>query len=396
MVNMSSQKASTPPPVAREELPLATSQDLRLEPATDLEYAQTTYLNAGEWRGVLSMEDYLRREDVLQATNLCKEGKITGWILTSDALQKNADGSRPILAACESIPVHAYVAVDGKLTSIQAHGIASVYTRPEHRGKGYASRMMQDLGKRLEIWQSPNGEPNQFSCLFSDIGSQFYARYGWRVFPSTHILLPPVDHETYKATKFSTSVHDLSLADLKQLSMVSYFEEALRETSRSQPQKRLVAVCPDIDHMEWHLARDQIQTEIIGKEVATVNGAVHRDTGLALIWCRVYAAKKSEWQLHILHVVTPPTLADSEIAKEAMAALLLRAQLEAHAWEMEAGVELWDPSQLVIDAAQRLRSQEQGPVEIVTRDQEHLCSLRWTSGPAEDIVWIGREKYAWC
>jgi GNAT superfamily N-acetyltransferase len=393
---MSSQKASTPPPVAREKLPPAASQDLRLEPATDLEYAQTNYLNAGEWRGVLSMEDYLRREDVLQATELCREGRITGWILTSDALGKNADGSRPILAACESILVHAYIAVDGKMTSIQAHGIASVYTRPEHRGKGYASRMMQDLGKRLETWQSPNGEQNQFSCLFSDIGSHFYARHGWKVFPSTHILLPAVDNDSYTAMKSPISLDELSLTDLKQLPTVRWFEQILQKKSRSEPHKFLVGVCPDNDHMEWQIARDQIQTQIIGKEVSTVYGAIHRDTGLALIWCRVYAAKKFEWQLHILHVVTPPKLPDSKIAEEAMAALLLRAQLEANTWEMEAGVELWDPSQLVIDAAQRLRSQEQGLVEVITRGQEHLCSLRWASDPTEDVVWLGREKYAWC
>jgi hypothetical protein len=89
--------------------------------------------------------------------------------------------------------------------------------------------------------------------------------------------------------------------------------------------------------------------------------------------------------------------ASDEAAQDAMAALLLRSQLEAHDWDMAAGVEVWDPPSLVVASAGNLRSEEQGNVEIITRDKEHICSLRW-AGDSEtrSVEWIAKEKYAWC
>ena len=180
---------STPEPVPKNLRPASTSVDLVIVPATDLEYVQTWHLNAGEWRGPLSLEQYLRRERTLQNLDLTKDGKITAWILTSDQLPPNADGTRPILASCETLLKHAYLAKNGKTQKILAHGIGSVYCRPEYRGNGYAGRMMVELGKAVQTWQQSNGTKGTFSVLYSDIGVNFYSQRGWKVFPSTHIHL---------------------------------------------------------------------------------------------------------------------------------------------------------------------------------------------------------------
>jgi GNAT superfamily N-acetyltransferase len=339
--SFSSLPTSQPPVLDPHSLPSSQSADLKLEPATFLEYVQTAYLNADEWRGPLTMHQYLQREDALQAVEFTRNGRITGWILTSDNLPKNADGSRVILASCESILKHAYLARDGTLHKIQAHGIASVYNRPEHRGKGYASRMMAELGKKLESWQSVDGQTNHFSVLFSDIGTTFYARHGWKVYPSTHIHLHPVSRDFYAASCSGLpAVRDLSLEDLKHIPTVDYMEHRLRETSRSNPKSVHLAIRPDFEHFEWHFVRDELQTKILGKDYPEVKGAMHQATGLGLTWCRVYASKKSDWQLHVLHIIVPPSVGNSEEATDVMAALLLRAQLEAQEWDMAAGVEV--------------------------------------------------------
>lgn len=377
--------------------PPSQSSDLKLVPATPLEYVQTSCLNADEWKGPLSLDEYLEREVILQSVDLTRGGQITGWILTSDALPKNLDGSRPILACCESIPIHAYLARNGKIQKVQAHGIASVYTRPEYRGKGYAGRMMADLGKRLESWQTSDGVLNPFSVLFSDIGTKFYSKFGWKVFPSTHIHLSPLDQKDYEAARsLFPGTEDLSSSDLRAIPTVSYMEQNLLNLSKANPATTHVGIRPDLEHFEWHFARDEFQCRILGRGDPRIKGAIHRATGMALIWCRVYAADQKDWQLHILHVVIPPTTIDSEGVQDAMSALLLRAQREAHNWEMAAGVEVWDPTHLVVASAQRLRTEEEGKVEIITRDKEHLCSLRWTAGPDDDVVWVAKEKYGWC
>ena len=332
---------SKPPVLDPALLPSSQSPDLKLEPASILEYVQTAYLNADEWRGPLTLEQYLQREDRLQAVELTKNDRITGWILTSNSLPRNTDGSRPIFASCESIPVSAYVAENGAIQKVQAHGIASVYNRPEHRGKGYASRMMAELGKRLETWQAKEASKNRFSVLFSDIGSKFYARHGWKVSASTHIHLEAINRSVYSAAKSAFPVvEDLSLEGLKQLPTDDYLEAHVREASKANPGTVHIAIRPDIEHFEWHFARDEVQTEILGKKFPHVKGAIERATGLALVWCRVYAAKESEWQLHVLHAVVPPSVQKSAEAESAMAALLLRVQFEAHEWDMHAGVEV--------------------------------------------------------
>ncbi|KAI1614869.1 hypothetical protein EDD37DRAFT_650118 [Exophiala viscosa] len=388
---------SKPPALDAQSLPSAQSQDLKVEPVTPLEYLQTAHLNAEEWKGPLDLQQYLEREEILQQTNLTKDGRITGWILTSDAFPLNPDGTRQIFASCETIQTCAYVAQQGKLDNVQAHGIASVFTRSEYRGKGYAGRMMRELGKRLESWQKLQDLPNAFSVLYSDIGPNFYARHGWKVFPSTHIYLAPLQQNDYERAQGQLpSIEALTMSDLQHIPTVKYVEQRLQEQSTIQPNKTYVAIRPDLEHFGWHTARDEFQCQLLGKGHPTIKGAIHRETGLALIWCRVFATREHDWQLHILHTVIPPETQNSGDAQGAIAALLLRAQLEASQWDMAAGVEVWDPTELTLAAAQKLKSAEQGKVEVITRDKEHLCSLRWNSHDNEDVVWLADEKYAWC
>jgi GNAT superfamily N-acetyltransferase len=393
-------KTSKPPAVDPQSQPSAQSADLKLDSATLLEYVQTTYLNADEWKGPLTLQQYLDRETILQETDLTKDGGITGWILTSDTLPRNPDGSRPILASCESIHIRAYIARGGEVQKVQAHGIASVFTRPEYRGRGYAGRMMAELGKKLENWKQPEHLTSPFSVLFSDIGPKFYARHGWNVFPSTHIHMPPLDRKTYDALKATLpAVEDLALADLQHITTTHYVEKRLQEQSEAHPGTTYVSIPPDMEHFTWHFARDEFQSKLLGKGDPKVKGAIHRGTGLGLIWCRVYAANEKDFQLHILHSIIPPAIENSPGTQAAMAALLLRAQLEAQEWGMAAGVEVWDPIELSVASAQILRTEEQGQVEVITRDKESLCSLRWNAqleNKDQDMIWLANEKYGWC
>lgn len=386
-----------PPALDTTVLPPAQSADVVLVPASDPEYVQTAYLNGAEWKGPLTMDQYLEREVDLQDVGLTKDGRITGWILTSNALPTNPDGTRPILASCESIPMSAYIARDGELQKVQVHGIASVYTRPEHRGKGYAGKMMADLGKRLESWQEVNSRNNSFSVLYSDIGQKFYAQFGWKPFESTHFHLPPLPRSDYETIVASfPDVQDLSASDVKSLPTSSFVEEELRRLSAENSSVTFTAISPDVDHFEWHHAREEYLAKILGKNQPSVKGAIHRDTGLAVIWSRRYAAQSKDWQLTILHTAIPSGINPSEENQRIFAALLLRSQLEAADWDMVAGVDIWDPPHLVLAAAQLLRTHEEPRVEVITRDKEHICSLRWAGSQEHNITWANKQEYAWC
>lgn len=388
-----------PSPVDESSLPPAASPGLALVPATSHEWAQSSRLNADEWRGPLTIEQYMERETYLLSQNLTKDGAATCWILTSSDLPCGPDGTRPMLASCETIRAEAYVARNGKLEKIVAHGIGSVFTRAEHRGKGYAGRMMTELGNKLATWQQPNGSKAMFSVLYSDIGVKFYSRYGWRAFPSTHIHLTPMKKPLYDATrKELPQVDDLFTKDLQDLPAAQIVEEAICSQSEERPDVPFVAFKPDLDHFAWHHAREEFVSEQLGLSFPEIKGAIHRSTGMAIIWARVFAAKQRNWQLHILHMVIPREIKTSTEGLRVLSALLLRAQLEAGEWNLEGGVELWDPSELIVAAAQSLRIDVHDKVEVISRDQEHVCSLRWISAgnSVDEVVWDYNQKYAWC
>ena len=116
---------------------------------------------------MMPLSMYLRRETHLENQAFTKDGGITFWILVDSTLPPNG---RPILGSCESFRKRALVARAGKLEDAVSHGIGSVYCNPDYRGRGYAQRMIDELGKNLDTWNQDDGKKTNFTVLFSDIG----------------------------------------------------------------------------------------------------------------------------------------------------------------------------------------------------------------------------------
>ncbi|RMZ76355.1 hypothetical protein DV738_g5028, partial [Chaetothyriales sp. CBS 135597] len=393
---------ASPPSVEPGLLPRSDSEGLTLEPATPAEWQQSGRLHAEEWKGPLSINEYLAREKHIFSQALTKDGKSACWILTSTNLPPNPDGTRLILASCETISAKATIARDGVLHKTTCAAIGSVFTRKQHRGKGYAGRMMVELGKRVETWQQPNGDRSQFSVLYSDIGKKFYSQFGWKAFPSTHIHLPAIDRHTYEkmAQKLPAihDVNDLTQQDLKDLPAVEIVEQKVLSESKQQRSKTFVAIDPDLAHFQWHHAREEFVLSALGKEFPAIKGAIHVPTGIAIVWTRLLGKNPKDWKLYVLHVVIPPESESTSRGQEAIAALLLRARLEATTWDLQSGVEVWDPSDAIVSAAQDSRPEGHDKVEVIERDEDHIPSLRWTGAGGEDadVVWLYNEKYGWC
>ena len=395
-------QTTTPPPLDPSSLPSGSSGELLLVQATELERTQCWHINLHAWRGALSPAQYIEREVYLERQPLVSEGKITFWILT---LRKNTysdgDSPRPILASCETLLKDAYVAQDGQLERVLAHGIGSVYCRPEYRGKGYASRMMSELGTRLGklAWQQPKGSSRgHFSILYSDIGQHFYAKHGWKPMSSTHITLRNVDQGAYDEARKQLglpAVEDLRTSDLEpicQTAIKQVESDLVTQSSKDAEKRPHVAICPDYKHMTWHFAREDFVAGALHNSYPEIKGAIDRATGCAVIWCRVFKDTPELNELDILKIVVPPPSENKPNLDASVAALLLRAQLEAKLWNMQAGVEVWSPESHTLRAAKILAVEED--VEIITRKDEHICSLRWEG--AGQVEWLSNERYAWC
>lgn len=149
-------------------MPTATSPPCFLlrRPTTDeLIYIRT--LHATCWAGPLTISQYLSREAHIASTPLTRDGGLTQWVLVDST-------SDQVLASCETIrkvAAMSYPPIDVEkvvpVEEVVAHGIGSVFTPPECRGKGYARVMLTMLGERLKYH---NGETAGFSALYSDIG----------------------------------------------------------------------------------------------------------------------------------------------------------------------------------------------------------------------------------
>ncbi|KAL1841328.1 hypothetical protein VTJ49DRAFT_7165 [Mycothermus thermophilus] len=360
-------------------LPDASSPELVLVHPSPAELARTWRHTYPSWGAALPSErDYLDREAYLTMAPLGRDGGLTRWILTIRGLPAD---ERPILSSCESLRKRAVVALpaakgnkerrengfgEGKEEVVVvdgiAHAIGSVFTEPAYRGRGYASRMMREVGERLRTWQAErtpiitttNTPPRTlFSILYSDIGKHFYARHGWAAFPSTHVAFKPASitngspsvtnehpisplrngnnnnndrsrvspppsppspspaaaHATRHSTATATPIGYHELAEL-----CATDERLLRADLARRAQIDITAaaaILPDLDAMLWHLMREDFMTKRIFGRTPTVRGAVAGSPGRRVwaVWMRGYYGcvndSKAEGKniLHILRVV---------------------------------------------------------------------------------------------
>lgn len=398
------------------ELPSADSPDLLLTESTQAELQHVWSLHHPMWGPALRLEDYLHREEFLMTVPLAKNGGVTHWILTD---RNAAPDHRPIYASCESLRKRALASrlVDEQVVVQDgiAHGIASVFTNPAYRGKGYASRMMAELGPKLKAWsegrREPKGvegeedtvvTPSLFSVLYSDIGKTFYAKNGWAAFESSHLCFKPAaaaDNSAAAPSKVKPlGYHDLAVLchlDEKIVrSTVAHRTRQLPSTSR----QACAALLPDLDQFLWHLMREDFMTKHIFGKTPTVRGAMYGEPGKRIwaVWTRGYygGLEKIEGNtFHILRVVVEDEDgASEEYVAEGFREIMQLAQHEAKEWR-SFDIQMWNPSALLQGAAAKSGLE----YSLVDREKESIASLMWYGDePTATVDWVVNEKFAWC
>jgi GNAT superfamily N-acetyltransferase len=391
-------------------LPSAEHPDLVLAESTEAELQYVWGLHHPMWGPALKIEDYLAREEFLMTVPLAKNGGVTHWILTD----RNAPpDNRPIYASCESLRKRALASrlgPDGPLVQDGiAHGVASVFTNPEYRGKGYASRMMKELGPRLAEWsegrkgpqsEEKNGNARSlFSVLYSDIGKTFYAKTGWEAFESTHLSFKPAAAAAGEAPS-----PDVKLLGYHDLAMLCHLDENLlrakmEQAARSLPssgKKACAALVPELDQILWHLMREDFMTKHIFHKTPEARGALFGEAGRRIwaVWMRGYYGGLDKIEgntFHILRFVVEDENSPEDYVTEGFRAIIRVAQAEAAEWR-SFDVQMWNPSELLRRAADRSGIK----YEFVDREKDSIPSLMWYGDePTTAVDWIANEKYAW-
>lgn len=394
--------STTPPPpsslpnTTSPPLPDKTSPLLVLTHPTDHERRHTWSLTHTQWGPALTHDGYVRREAYMTTVPLAKDGGITHWILTDGTLPPDA---RPIYSSCETLRKRAVrtAGTDGGLADGIAHGVGSVFTDPRFRGRGYAGRMMAEVGERLRGWQAEGGREVLCSVLYSDIGKTFYARSGWAPFSSRHVAFAPAGEGVERNGGGDGGARTIGYHELAELCSVD--EKLLRRemVERGRDGKTCVALVPDLDQLLWHLMREDYMTKHIFGRTPEVKGAVFGDPGRRVwaVWTRGYYGGLENREgntLHVLRVVIEDEGQSDEYLARGFREIVKIAQAEAKEW-LSQDVQLWNPSPKLA----RVIMESRLDCEHVDRDTESIASLFWYGeGETTEVDWVANEKFGWC
>ncbi|KAI5300840.1 hypothetical protein KEM56_002159 [Ascosphaera pollenicola] len=382
----------------------------------------TTYRlsTAAEWAGRLNVDQYLERERTVENRALGKDF-LTGWILTNKHLPPN---KRPIYATCETFTLPAWVAYKGSCRDVVAYGVGSVYCDKKYRGKGYATKMISELKKamqlELELKESLLKEPCAFSILWSDIGKQFYNRLGWKPYTSSHYALNPISPDNYVRLLHGVTGYDVAaVTELSRTDIEKTVcsEEALNKTKQllinasKKASNAQVAIQPAFTVFDYHFTREEFTSaQLISEQQkpagapsafphargASVKVGANNNLTVSVVWSLTLYTNPKEDTLYILHIQhdQPSTPAEHADVVKGIAACLIRAQMEAQQWHTHA-VKLWNATPIVEEAIAKIDPTSQ----IVHREKDHIASLQWygLDGMGEEAPgWWMAERFAWC
>ena len=376
------------------DLPPSTSPDLYLTHPTPAECQRIWGFVYDSWGDALDLDQFLAESEHLLTVPLARDGGMTLWILVDKNLPHD---ERPILASCETFKKKGLLAREGANDGVQdvvLHGIASVFCDPAYRGRGYAQRMMREIGQVLKTWQVEEGETCVGSLLYSDIGTVYYAKLGWKpVGKNRHLVFPAKKQEGVKSDKMRIVLDE-------DLGKLCKRDEDLARNRLNQNGKAALMVVPDEDHMRWHHGKeDFMYAKVLEKECpckgVLIRKAIGEDRAWA-VWTRRYYGLgdtgRRENTLYILRLAFDSqgsTEHEKAEMQESLKMIIEAAQAEADYWGM-GSVKLWDPSPLVFELMQGIDLE----YKMVERDQDCIASLMWY-GDGDAPEFVANEKYAW-
>jgi hypothetical protein len=327
-----------------------------------------------EWGTGLTLEEYLSRETFLASLPFTRNN-FTVWVLVP---RSTPETTTNILSACESF-VRPSLVISSSLQKQTCHSIASVFTPAEHRKNGYASYMMELLGKKLkETFQGVG-----FSFLFSDIGSVFYSRHGWKVYEHKEIQFN-IENENLNTITFDTNnITQLSsYTDVEQLTKYdcSLIEKEIETGSANYK----IVVLPTFDCFEWTFERSKFYASAKGLNEPNIWGVKVTNIDDEVIGFAIWTYNFNDKILQILRIRSP----DTNTTK----LLIQQAKLCANSYNFKK-VTVWNPNLKLFTESTIIEGGE-----LIERTKA-IPSLAWynNKGPNEDDVkWVLNEHYAWC
>lgn len=220
------------------------------------------------WGEPLSAEDYQEAEGRLRA-HAWSRAVSAMWLLCSDRGE--------VLCSCETFRMPSRFTPDHPRSG-HVHGIASVFTAPDHRGRGYAGELLHRLAGAL----SAADPGSQALILFSDVPPSIYLKSGFSLRPAYELVSEAGPEGPKTGVEFLTSEPEVRRA----------LERILPATGR-------FVISPVPEQLDWHLERERILAAALGRPRPAAWGALAGE-GTAL-----WTADHRHDQLVILALHTP-------------------------------------------------------------------------------------------
>ena len=335
-----------------------------------------------------TLEQYVERERLLRQTPFSKSG-LTTWVLIE------AETPMDLLSACETYEYPSLTLVDGEVVEGTCFAIASVFTPPHHRKKGYAATMLTTLLAELKKRKGAVA-----STLYSDVGPDFYSKFGWDPYRSVSLC------HTFSYDPKSTRSSLSSISSDENSSDSGY--------SSSEPENCSLLT---IDHVKQYVEQDakRIRNEFQAKELTMENCDTPVFVVLpcfdSLYWLFIRAVfyanmsntkieasgasyQSSDNYISWTHDINESTLLITRTHvtfKQAAISLLQCAIKEARKWRF-VRLELWDPSDDLVSWASEVTSSFK-----VEHRTASLSSLAFWGRDLKGRkpLWICNETFAW-
>ncbi|CAE6424574.1 unnamed protein product [Rhizoctonia solani] len=160
-----------------------TLDHLIVKPATKAQAHEVVLRNAAHWGTKVGMtvDDFVKLSAVFQQGVFAQDGRHTVWVLAPE----DDPDTTSFYASCQVFAREVLTLQPGQTSpsSSFGHAVSSVLVPPEHRGKGYANRLMSLLHSVLAPHRYPNPQktptvidrPSTVSVLYSSVGD-YYSR----------------------------------------------------------------------------------------------------------------------------------------------------------------------------------------------------------------------------
>lgn len=353
------------------------------------EVDETHIINAGQWGKGLTLDQYIGREQHLDAQESCLNGNFKAWAYE---IRDNDDAEWQRVSCFETLERPAFYKQKGsEIEYTSSYSIGAVFTPEEHRGKGYAYKMLKLGNDEID----KNSDPHSFIALWSDVGL-YYERVGYKLTENRELILKRKLSASVEVPAGVTPIYKDGVAEFARKD-TAQFRQELETKVEKDGITRVVIEPTKIVHDLTH-ARVEYLAPILRPSELKSEGKIQFGAQYGLV-SMLWAQDLSNDKVNVLRVLNEGE--SGEKLTESLEVLLTAAIDQAARWNLSK-VAFWVQDVPVADKLGLLQELEMRmdnkgvSANIDVRDGSWPM-VRFNHGKCADgeMEWINDGKYAW-